>query len=404
MPYTVSNFCQQVFNSANTGELVKLSLGGKRKKADDLQNVFVRPVLIKNKPQLSFIYRYSHNDITKNHDYSTAIARIQELLQNSFYNADLYSLTGNWHLQQQENGNIKTRQTAATLNQKPASLQHDKLKKRLIESEAPYLHLLGITTADGHVKKDMQDKYRQINHFTEIFAGILKNLTLSNDCSIVDMGSGKGYLTFALYDYLTNTLQKTPTITGIELRDNLVALCNDIAQQCQYSHLRFVSGSIINSTLTHTDILIALHACDTATDDAIYKGIAANASVIVCAPCCHKQIRKEMNPANALQLVTQHGILLERQAEMVTDTIRALILEAFGYKTSIFEFIATEHTPKNVLIAATKRKTIAPGTKEKKLNEIEQLKKLFGINTHYLEQIMGSYINPASPANTPGTI
>ena len=122
-----------------------------------------------------------------------------------------------------------------------------------------------------------------------------------------------------------------------------------------FNDLHFKEGSIEASSLSSVDMLIALHACDTATDEAIYKGIHANATIIICAPCCHKQIRKQMEPDNALQSITKHGILLERQAEMVTDAIRALILEAFGYKTKVFDFISTEHTPKNVLIVGIKK-------------------------------------------------
>jgi hypothetical protein len=134
-------------------------------------------------------------------------------------------------------------------------------------------------------------------------------------------------------------------------------------------------------------MLIALHACDTATDDAIYKGIQANAKVIICAPCCHKQIRKQMAPQNELKNITKHGILLERQAEIVTDTIRSLILEAYGYKTKVFEFIATEHTPKNVLIVGTKSEKNEAAKKES-LDKVSGLKNLFNIKTHYLETLL----------------
>ena len=133
--------------------------------------------------------------------------------------------------------------------------------------------------------------------------------------------------------------------------------------------------------------LIALHACDTATDDAIYKGIKANAKIIICAPCCHKQIRKQMAPENALKSITRHGILLERQAEMVTDAIRALLLEAHGYKTKVFDFIATEHTPKNVMIVAVKSDKAVANPQEY-LDKVQELKQLFNIKTHYLETIL----------------
>jgi SAM-dependent methyltransferase len=247
---------------------------------------------------------------------------------------------------------------------------------------------LGLVTAEGLVKKDMQDKYKQINRYVEIIEGIIKDIKLPDNFTVADMGSGKGYLTFALYDYLHNKLNKQATVTGIELRKELVDKCNGIAAKSGFTDLHFKEGSIEASSLPSVDMLIALHACDTATDEAIYKGIQADASVIICAPCCHKQIRKQMDPDNALQSITKHGILLERQAEMVTDAIRALILEAFGYKTKVFDFISTEHTPKNVLIVGTKRMN-EKNEKEKNLEKVTALKAMFNIEQHYLEKLMG---------------
>ena len=235
--------------------------------------------------------------------------------------------------------------------------------------------------------KTAQDKYRQINHYIEIIDGIVKDLQLQAPLHIADMGSGKGYLTFALYDYLHNKLQVPATITGVELRPELVATCNAIAAKAGYSQLHFQTGTIASYNAPATDILIALHACDTATDDAIFKGIEAGAKVIVVAPCCHKQIRKQMKPENELNAITKHGILLERQAEIVTDSIRSLILEMQDYKTKVFEFIATEHTPKNVLIVATKRRT-AVNNQADLQEKITGLKTLFRIKEHYLEELM----------------
>ena len=232
----------------------------------------------------------------------------------------------------------------------------------------------------------MQHKYKQINRYVEIIEGILKDTIIKNNFSVVDMGSGKGYLTFALYDYLQNKYDAVK-VTGIEMREDLVLKCNNIAVQSKYSNLHFEKGSINETTLASVDMLIALHACDTATDDAIAKGIKANATYIICAPCCHKQIRKQMAPINALKLITKHGILLERQAEMVTDTIRALILEANGYKTKVFDFIEEEDTPKNVLIVGTKTNFSEELLKEN-MEKVQDLKTMFGIKEHYLETVV----------------
>ena len=222
----------------------------------------------------------------------------------------------------------------------------------------------------------------------EIIDGIIKDIGFKKNITVADMGCGKGYLTFALYNYLHQNLKLDARVIGIELRDDLVSRCNQIAEQVNYKNLSFKKGTIQDAELPALDILIALHACDTATDDAIYKGIQAGAGVIICAPCCHKQIRKQMMPDNELKSITKHGILLERQAEIVTDTIRSLILEAYGYKTKVFEFIATEHTPKNVLIVGIQIKKTETA-KQESLDKVKGLKKMFQIKSHYLEMLLG---------------
>jgi hypothetical protein len=199
------------------------------------------------------------------------------------------------------------------------------------------------------------------------------------------MGSGKGYLTFAVYDFLVNELRIEAEITGIEYREDLVGICNGIAAECGYSGLKFLRGSIADFEIPACDILIALHACDTATDDAIFKGIRSQAEVIIVSPCCHKQIRKQLDINNELKEITRHGILEERLAEMATDTLRALVLEANGYSTNVFEYISDEHTHKNIMITAVKKtKTADPSLYFEKIGG---LKKFLGIKKFYLEDL-----------------
>ena len=196
----------------------------------------------------------------------------------------------------------------------------------------------------------------------------MKNLPQREILNVVDMGSGKGYLTFALYDYLTNVLNVKTKITGVEFRKDMVTFCNSNSKKSNFRNLY-------------------LHACDTATDDAIAKGIKANAYLIVVAPCCHKQIRKQITlnkKQNDVSFITQHGIFLERQAEMVTDAIRALVLEYFGYKTKVFDFITDAHTPKNIMIVGEK---ISNHKNEDALLKIKNAKEFFGIKEHYLEKL-----------------
>ena len=253
------------------------------------------------------------------------------------------------------------------------------------------MHQLKITDEKGNVINSSQDKYKQINHYVELLSPLIKNLPKHETLNVVDMGAGKGYLTFALYDYLTHVLNLKVSVTGVEYRKDLVELCNDIAKKSNFIELNFVQGTIKDYDAKHANILIALHACDTATDDAIYKGITANADLIVVAPCCHKQIRRELEKhktKNELDFLLKHGIFLERQAEMLTDGFRSLVLEYFGYSTKIFEFISGEYTPKNVMIVAEK-KSKTDIQKLEILKKIKETKLYFGIGYHYLEKLMG---------------
>lgn len=212
---------------------------------------------------------------------------------------------------------------------------------------------------------------------------MLKALNNKNFLRIVDMGAGKGYLTFALYEYLSSNSEIDFELIGVEQRRDIVDEVQAIVKKYGYKQLHFVEGSIADYQMVDPDVLIALHACDTATDDAIAAGILHNAALIVCAPCCHKQIRREMEAATQDFPVIQYGILLERQAEMITDTIRALIMEKYGYKSQIQEFIEAEHTPKNILLSGVKTNQIQNIAEIDE--KIQKLKAQFGIRTHFLE-------------------
>ena len=390
MPLTdIETLFKQLTESINAQQFIKLTLSDRRDKSNNLKNVFVKPVILKSGFMLSFVYRHPTKDITKNYETEEAATLLKDMLDKGFYKADLFTTSNDLHLTLTKTGKSILTQKVAVNQQGPAT-EHDKAKKRYVVPEHNiYLHELGITSAEGKVKSDRQDKFRQINKYVEIVESILNAAALPSDFSIADMGAGKGYLTFALYDYLTNTLKLSPKITGVEMRKELVESCNRIAGKADFNQLTFISGSIDSAELPPVDMLIALHACDTATDQAIYRGITAGAKIIICAPCCHKQVRKNMNPLNDLKAVTKFGILEERQAEILTDALRALILEYFGYKTKVFEFISTEHTPKNVLIVGVKTETeTETETKTAVLEQIKNLKALFNLEYHQLERLM----------------
>ncbi len=384
-------FILSLQTSINTNTFVKLSLGNYKGKEENLKNIYIKRILIKNEEKLSFTYRYKTRDIVKNYSPEEGISKVSDFLSGEFYVATLFTTAFDLSFENLRNTKWILRKNPATNSTLPLT-DHDRNKNRLITAnEKPYLTELKITDENGRVLANSQDKYKQINHYIEILSTLLKEIPARETVKVVDMGSGKGYLTFALYDYLTQVLKLNAEVTGVEFRPELVELCNHIAQKTGFGHLGFVQGTIDKHDSSGTNILIALHACDTATDDAIFKGITAKADLIVVAPCCHKQIRRQMETHktnNDLDFLTKYGIFLERQAEMVTDGIRALILEYFGYKTKVFEFISDAHTPKNVMIVGIKNEKFLVEDK-RVLQKIKDAKTYFGIEYHHLEKMMG---------------
>jgi len=377
--------------SLNENTFVKLSLGNYKGKEENLKNIYVKRIHIKNEEKLSFTYRYKTRDIVKNYSVTEGTRIIHNFLNGEFHVATLFTTAFDLSFENLFDKKFIIRKNAASILAVP-SADHDRNKKRLISSnDKQYLTELKITDETGKVLANSQDKYKQINHYIGILSSLIKEIPSMETLNVVDMGSGKGYLTFALYDYLTNVLNIHSQVTGVEFRPELVELCNKIAKNTGFENLCFEQGTIENFAGTATNILIALHACDTATDEAIFKGITSNAELIVVAPCCHKQIRRQMEAAktsNDVGFLTQYGIFLERQAEMVTDGIRALILEYFGYKTKVFEFISDAHTPKNVMIVGERDPKLQPKD-EKILQKIKDAKSYFGIEYHHLEKLMG---------------
>ncbi|MBO3698621.1 SAM-dependent methyltransferase [Roseivirga sp. E12] len=377
---------QHVNSSIQEDTFVRLTLSKPIDSKDMLKKVIISLATIKRQSQLSFVYRHKTNDVTKNQQVQDGLSTIEDLLNNKFEIANLFT-TASDYAYERSGAKSRLKQKEATFKSAP-NRGHDKEKRHLIQG-VEYLQLLGVLDKNGRVLKDKGDKFKQINKFVEVIESLLKNhemVSNKDSIKVVDMGSGKGYLTFALYDYLTNQLKLDASVSGVEVRQDLIDKCNSIAKEVGFDKLQFELGYIGDYQLNKTNILIALHACDTATDDAIAKGMAANAELIICAPCCHKQIRKSMTESDGLDSLLQHGILKERQAEIVTDAIRALIMEANGYKTKVFEFISTEHTGKNLMIVGQRKKQATDP--QKYLGEIDKLKKQFGIPQHYLESLV----------------
>ena len=356
---------------------MKIQMSKKMTKSADLRSVSARRVLIKGKPLVSVVYRHDTRDVTKNYTHIDFVVLCSEWMESHFLNATL-TLDAVEHkfLSNKKNASVKSTQTRDAL---AVCDLHDRQKSRLISEDTPFLRSLGISSDGGKVYQASQGKYRQINKFVEILDGLCVGKSIK---TAADMGCGKGYLSFATYNHLV-TLQKDISLVGYELRPKLVAEINSIARLHKLSGLSFEVGDISQIDIPKTDMVIALHACDIATDIAIAKGIEVGAELIVVSPCCHKQIRKTMKGNPRIVSTLSHGIMKERMAEWLTDAIRALLLESKGYKTKIMEFVSSEHTSKNLLITAEKTK-VRPGA----LLEVAALKEQYGIEEHYLERLI----------------
>jgi SAM-dependent methyltransferase len=380
---TILQFVAELRQSLENCTFVKLTIGNYKGDDDSLQKILVRPLKTKRGSRLMFQYRAKTSDRVENFEAVEAVSQIESFLTSGFRSGHLFTTEKDLQL-------TIGKRAAKILRGKPTFSQtgptsHDRKKNYLVDSSSYYLKALGITADSGKVRSDARDKWKQINKFVEILAGLYESSDLKDKKSltIVDMGSGKGNLTFAAYDYFSG---KDPAVTGVESRPYLVELCNQIARAGGYDGLRFVPSNIAEFEPGEIDILIALHACDTATDDALYKGITANASIIIAAPCCHHEIKAQMKSPELLAGILKHPVMHERTAETITDGLRSLLLEREGYKSKLFEFIATEHTPKNNMLVAIRANQRAdqPGLQR----QIDSVKHEFGIRSQRLDSLL----------------
>ncbi len=381
-------FFNALDESLDSGNFIKLTLARYRGAEAGLKNVYVRPAELKGGPRLSFLYRYRTRDAVTNHTYGEGSKLLRELLGAEFSSGHLFTSKEDLRLDVTRKGEARLTSHAPTLSS-PAAAGHERRKRRAIDvAGSVYLRELGVTNERGEVRPAMGDKLRQINKFVEIVAGLYDSSPLKGreGLSVLDVGSGKGYLTFALYDYLNNVRGVRASVTGVEARAELVELCNEVARRAGFERLEFRTGFIQEVEPPRADLLIALHACDTATDDAIHRGVEAGAAVIVTAPCCHKEVRPQIVVPAQLRGVLRHGHLLEREAESVTDSLRALLLESAGYRVKVFEFVSTEHTRKNTMIAAVRREGV--WDKQAVLAEYRALKEFYGIREQRLERLL----------------
>jgi hypothetical protein len=394
------------------GRAVRVLLSKPMAKDEDLERVTARPLALRGQPHLSLVYRHRTKDVTRNEPVERGLETIAALLGERLAHAHLFardaelqlmrSRKGRWTLHRtragEESVSPAVAAATATADGEDGDPGHDRRKHRFLSLDAPFLAALGVADARGALVPAMARKWKQINKFVEVMSHALASAGLDARAplNVVDFGAGKGYLTFALHDWLRRQDGRAPgslDVVGVELRPDLVRLCNDAAARCGLEGLRFEAGDVSSFVPARLDVMIALHACDTATDHAIHAGIRAGAAVVMCSPCCHKQIRPQMGMPAPLAPVLQHGIHLGQQAEMVTDALRALLLEAHGYDAQVFEFVALEHTSKNKMILAVKRREPADSSAAQRrraqaLAQVGEIKRFYGIREHCLERLL----------------
>jgi len=389
MSSPLDQFFSLVQMHLNQNTLVKVVLGNHIGPVDDLVRVQARPVTIKGQACLSFVHRHKTRDIVKNLPVAEAVGVLLDMVGRDFRNAHLLTTTEEIQLAISKKGKATLRFGKAE-HHEPVSQEHNREKERPLTLDRPFLTHLGVTDARQALIPAMARKWKQINKFLEVFGRALgaSRLAHSRDIHVVDFGSGKGYLTFAIHDHLQNNLGLNAQVTGVDLKQDMVELGNTAAGRRGVYCRGFENRDGRNDHAGTVTGMIALHACDIATDYAIHMGIRTGADIIMCSPCCHKQIRPQLLSPHPLRPILQHGVHLGQEAEMLTDGLRAMLLEACGYDTQVFEFISLEHTNKNKMILAIRRPSDAPGKAIETLAQIQDIKNFYQIQDHCLESLL----------------
>jgi len=374
------------------GRFERLVLAGYRGAEADLKRITVRAIVLRDEPHLSFVSHHERRDLTRNLPQAQGLQALRGLLGTEFANAHLHTPQQELQLAYSRKGRASlrsgAREGAAAPLAPAAPPTHNRDKVRLLRLDRPFLAELGVTDAQATLVPAMARKWKQINRFLEIIDAALAASPLAQQqhVEVLDFGAGKGYLTFALHDHLRHARGRDAQVTGVEIRPDLVAAGNAIVARLGLQGLRFEQGEVTSAAPRPVDVMIALHACDTATDLAMHMGIRGGAAIICCAPCCHKQLRPQLLQPHPLRPILRHGVHLGQEAEMLTDSLRALLLDASGYDTQVFEFVSLEHTAKNKMVLAVKRAQPAP--REPLLAQLQQVKDFYGIREQCLETLL----------------
>lgn len=343
-------------------QLGQIILSNSRRK-EEVSKVRVRPLLLQEKLVFQVEEFRGKQAFHQNLMKDEAYEYLQNAMSDTFRQMELASAKGSAQILVSKNGKMTVKvkknrpvKGQAKIQAPSTLLDHNRKKKYVLEEgkPIPFLQDLGVMTADGRIVHSRYDKFRQINRSLEFVQDILPKLPKGREINIIDFGCGKSYLTFAMYYYLKELNGFDIRVIGLDLKQDVIDHCNQLARKYGFEKLAFYHGDIASyEGVDQVDMVVTLHACDTATDYALAKAVRWNASVILSVPCCQHELNRQMKN-DMLEPVLQYGLLKERMAALYTDGIRAEILENHGYRTQILEFIDMEHTPKNVLIRAVK--------------------------------------------------
>ncbi len=378
-------FLGELDRSLETRKFHRLTLA-RPANGETRKNLLLRPANIRGESMIQLTHRYPTRDEVENLTPVESHRTVSALLGKHFLDAHLETEDSAISLRYSRKGAPRLSRKKLQTN-KPISAGHDRQKARLLNPmQLSWLADLGLAETHGNILPSRSAKWRQVERFVELISHAWRDVSWSGErpLEVFDMGCGKGYLTFAVESWFSDVNGTPVQVHGIEQRTELVELCNGIAEKHQRGNLRFELGQIGDANLTNIDVLIALHACDTATDDALALGIRHRSEMIVCAPCCQHELREKMQGSSSVIGLLDHGLFRQRQAALLTDTLRTLILEREGYTVRVVEFVSSEHTDKNLLLIATRT-----GKKSSHAQlKLDQLKALFGLPTLHLETLL----------------
>ncbi|MDE6698164.1 MAG: SAM-dependent methyltransferase [Lachnospiraceae bacterium] len=364
----------QLIDEIEWDRLAEAVISDRKSTVCEIQKIKLRPVKIKEEIYIQTTEYINKKVIHTNKNISEIKEYVLKHLQENFKQALIKTESYTYSVLISKKGQVTTKKKKETEKKAPI-LIHNRVKKYLLQEGKPvdFLVYLNVMNKDGFVLKNKYDKFRQINRFLEFVDDIVEKLPKNKTINIIDFGCGKSYLTFAIYYYLRKEKGLRVNITGLDLKEDVIDNCNEIAKNLGYEGITFLKGDIAGyDGLSDVDMVVTLHACDTATDYAIAKAIKWNARVLLSVPCCQHEINGQIK--NELLLpVLKYGILKERISALITDGIRAEVLEENGYDTQILEFIDLEHTPKNLMIRAVKRKSNSCKKNENLEKLIEEL-------------------------------